>query len=77
MRTIYVSSRLAPADADFVKGVGEVAASPQDAQTQLGHRFPARLVHRDRDEVSVHAPSGDGASGPLGHLGRCLGRVAR
>jgi hypothetical protein len=29
-------------------------------------------VSDDGGRVTAHAPSGDGASGPLGHLGACI-----
>jgi hypothetical protein len=34
-----------------------------------------RLINVTYDEVSVHKPSNDGATGPLGHLGTCIWRI--
>ena len=45
--------------------------------TRRSHLAPPShiRVSDDSTEVSAHAPSGDGASGPQGHLGACIGYV--
>lgn len=46
-----------------------------EAYASLIADFPERLVLNEGFTISVHAPAFDGASGRLGHLGVCLGRI--
>lgn len=75
MKAIYISSRLAPASVDFLRNVAAAARTPHEAELMLKNHVPERLILRQDGEVSIHAPSIDAASGPLGHLGKCLGRI--
>jgi hypothetical protein len=52
-----------------------MSRSYEQAVQFLEDHFPPSLILCGMRDVSVHAPAQDRASGPLGHLGPCRGRI--
>lgn len=74
LRAIIPQTTSAP-EARKIRACAMAAKDMRDAFDKLKTYFPPRLIVGDNDEVSVHEPAQDGASGRLGHIGLCIGRI--
>lgn len=75
---IFINPPVAPDLAATIAAAEDVTGGYHEVKAYLEAALPdPSLIHRDwNNDLTVHAPSGDGASGPLGNLGRCIARIS-
>jgi hypothetical protein len=72
---VIIHPAATPQERRILTGTAVISQDMREAFNRLKDHYGPALVGGDVNEVTFHRPAQDGASGPIGHLGVCIGRI--